>query len=183
MTLINDLKNICKDLKGTFLAIGLYYPTVESTIDKNKNITEGYLLILEGKKKGKTRNKDSNKSIGRKKISIKKLRKTFKKKSVDTLILNYEDAKKYMRFFISDSVYINKCKLYIYGKKDNFVIEDIKSYYNRYNTKIEIKEYDNDFLIIVDNTNSKNNYFKDKMYKFKDTIVYYINIIGDILIG
>lgn len=183
MTLVNDLKDICKDLKGTFLSIGLCYPTVESVIDKNKNITEGYLLVLEGKKKGKTRSKDYNKKVGRKKISIKKLRKTFKKKSVDTLILNYEDAKKYMRFFVSDSVYINKGKLYIYGKKDKFTIDDIKSYYGRYNTKVEIKEYDNDFLIIIDNTNSKNNYFKDKMYKFKDTIIYYINVIGDILIG
>ena len=88
-----------------------------------------------------------------------------------------------MRFFVSDSVYINKGKLYIYGKKDKFTIDDIKSYYGRYNTKVEIKEYDNDFLIIIDNTNSKNNYFKDKMYKFKDTIIYYINVIGDILIG
>ena len=58
MTLVNDLKDICKDLKGTFLSIGLCYPTVESVIDKNKNITEGYLLVLEGKKKGKTRSKD-----------------------------------------------------------------------------------------------------------------------------
>ena len=48
------------------------------------------------------------------------------------------------------------------------------------NNIFNFQEYDEqklfDFL-------SKNNYFKDKMYKFKDTIIYYINVIGDILIG
>lgn len=182
MTLVNDLKEICRNFKGTFLSIGLCYPTVESVIEKNKGITEGYLLVLDGKKRGKTRNKDTN-IISRKKMSIKKLRKTIKKKSVDNLVVNYEDIKKYMRYFISDSIYINKGKLYIYGKKDPFIINDIKMYYQRYKTIIEVKEYENDFLIMVDNSLSKNNYFKDKLYKIKDTITYYINVIGDIMIG
>ena len=182
MTLVNDLKSIRKNLTGTFLSIGLNYPTVESVIEKNNKITEGYMLVFDGKKKSKIRSRNTSK-VSRKKFSIKKLRKTFKKKSVDTLLLNYEDAKKYMRFFVKDSVYINKGKLYIYGKKDEFVIDDIENYYNRYNTKISITEYDDNFLVEIDNTNSKNNYFKDKMYKFKETIIYYINVIGDILIG
>ncbi len=182
MTLINDLKNTCKNIKGTLLSIGLSYPTVESVIDKNNNITEGYLLVFDGKKKSKVKDKDG-KNFKRKRFSIKKLRKTFKKKSVDTIILNYDDAKKYMRFFVKDSVYINRGKLYIYGKKEAYVVEDIESYYNRYDTKIEITEYDDQFLIEIDNSSAKNNWFKDKVYRIKDAISYYINAIGDILIG
>lgn len=180
MTLIQELKTICKDVHGTFLSIGLKYPTVESVIEKNKDITNGYILEFDGKKKGKGKNRFTLKS---KKISIKKLRNSFKKKSIDTMVCNYQDIEKYMRYFVKDSVYINKGKLYLYGKKEDYVIEDIENYYKRYQTKIIITEYEEDFLIEIDNTNSKNNWFKDKVYKIKDTISTIINIIGDIMIG
>lgn len=180
MTLVSDLKTICKGLQGTLISIGLSYPTVESVLDKNTNITNGYILTFDGKKKGRKKSKNDKKL---KKISIKKLRKTFKKKTIDTIICRYEDIEKFMRYFVKDSVYINCGKLYIYGKKEEFVIEDIESYYKRYNTKIEITDYGDDFLIEIDNSNAKNKWLKDKLYKVKDTIIYYINTIGDIMIG
>ena len=180
LTLVNDLKTICRKLEGTLVTIGLSYPTVESVLDKNTNITNGYILVFDGKKKGKNKTKTGKKQ---KKISIKKLRKTFKKKTVNTIICRYEDIEKYMRFFVRDSVYINCGKLYIYGKKDEFILDDIENYYKRYQTKIEITDYKEDFLIEVDNSKAKNNWIKDKIYRIKDTIVYYINVIGDIMIG
>lgn len=184
MTLVNSLKDICSDLKGTFLSIGLSYPTVVSALEKNKNISCGYLFNFEGKKKGKGKDKNNYKQKGKlKKASIKKLRKTFKKKSVDTVMCYYQDIEKYIRFFIADSIYINCGKLYIYGKKTEFVLEDLKRYYDRYNTKIEITEYEEHFLVEIDNTKAKNNWFKDKCYRIKDSISYYINCIGDFLVG
>ena len=180
MTLISDLKSICKDLKGTLITIGLSYPTVESVLDKNKNITNGYVLEFSNKKRGKSKEKGVTKN---KRISIKKLRKTFHKKSVDTIICYYQDIEKYMRFFVKDSVYLNCGKLYIYGKNSEFVIEDLESYYNRYDTKIVITKYDDEFLMEIDNSKSKNNWFKDKLYKIKDTVIYFVNIIGDIMMG
>ena len=182
MTLVHNLKEICEDLKGTFLSIGLAYPTVEKVLEQNKKITCGYLLNFDGKKRGKGKDKDQVTGKMRK-ISIKKLRKTFKKKSVDTIMCYYQDIEKYMRFFVADSVYINCGKLYIYGKKKEFVLEDLKGYYDRYQTKIEITEYDEDFLIEIDNTKAKNNWLKDKGYRIKDAITYYVNCIGDFLVG
>ena len=180
MTLISDLKNICKDISGNFVSIGLSYPTVESVIEKNPKIINGYILVFDGKKKGKGKKRTAKKN---KRISIKKLRKAFKKKSVDTILCNYEDIKKYMRFFVKDSVYINYGKLYIYGKKEEYVLDDLEMFYNRYNTKINVTEYDSDFLVEIDNSLSKNKFFKDKIYKIKDTVIYYVNIIGDLMIG
>ena len=55
--------------------------------------------------------------------------------------------------------------------------------YNRYKVEIEFTEYKNGYLIIVNNTQSKNNYFKDKIYFIKDTLYNIAETIGNILIG
>ena len=180
MTLVNDLKKVCKEATGSFVSIDLQYPTVISILEKNTKIVNGYLLEFDGKKKGKGKNTKAKRF---KKINIKKLRKTFKKKSVDTIVCNYEEIHKYMRFFVKDSIYINKGKLYLYGKKEEFVLEDIESFYKRYKTTITITEYDKEFLIEIDNSQAKNNFIKDKMYSIKDLMVSIINFIGDIMIG
>lgn len=182
MTLINDLKSICKEVKGNVLTIGNLPSTVEDALEKNNCIENGYILVFDKHKKVKDKNKNKGKNK-RRNFSIKKLRKSFVKKSVDYIICNYNEVEKYMRFFVKDSVYINRGKLYIYGLKSEFTIDDIESYYKRYNTKINITEYTNEFLIEIDNSNAKNNWLKDKLYKIKDTIIYYINVLGDILIG
>lgn len=180
MTLVNDLKKICKEATGSFISIDLKYPTVISILEKNKNIKNGYLLEFDGKKRGKGKNTRAKKF---KNINIKKLRKTFVKKSVDTIVCNYEEVQKYMRFFVKDSVYINKGKLYLYGKKEEFVLDDLQSFYKRYRTAITITEYDKDFLMEIDNSQAKNNFIKDKIYSVKDMFVSIINLIGDIMIG
>lgn len=180
MTLINDLKKICKEATGSFVSIDLQYPTVTSILEKNPNIVNGYLLEFDGKKKGKGKNTKAKRSRN---INIKKLRKTFKKKSIDTILCNYEEVQKYMRFFTKDSIYINKGKLYLYGKKEEYVLEDIESYYKRYKTNITITEYDKEFLIEIDNSQAKNNFIKDKIYSIRDLFVAIINFIGDIMIG
>lgn len=181
MTLVNSLKNICKDAKGTFVSIGLNYPTVESVIEKNKNITNGYMFVFNGKKITKSDKKTLFR--GRKKVSIKKLRKAFVKKSVASFLCNYEDIKKYMRYFVKDSVYINNGKLYIYGKIDEYVLDDIKEYYGRYKTSIDIEVYGDSFLVIIDNKLSKNNWLSDKKYFIIDSVRQFINFISDILVG
>lgn len=180
MTLVSDLKKVAREVTGNFVSIGLSFPTVESVLEKNTNIVNGYILGFDGKKKGKGKHTKAKKS---KKISIKKLRKVFKKKSVDTMICNYEDIKKYLRFFVKDSVYINRGELYIYGNLEEYVIEDLESYYGRYQTKIEITEYEKEFLIKIDNSNAKNNWIKDKLYRVKDTVIYFVDVIADILVG
>lgn len=179
MTLISDLKDICKNISGNILIIGLDYPTVEQVLEKNIKIKNQYSMSFNGKKRAKTKER------GRrgKTISIKKIKKIFKKKRVDYIICNIEDISKFLRTFIRDSVYINKNNLYIYGKKSDMDIELLEKRYKRYNTKIEITEYDKEILISIDNSKSKNNKIKDIGYSFADLGYSIVNIIGDLLIN
>lgn len=179
MTLISELKNICKDFSGNVLVIGLDYQTVNQVLDKNDKIKKSYSMNFNGKKRTRKYEKGSRGRI----VSIKKIRKIFKKKRIDYVLCNIEDISKFLRTFIRDSVYINKNKLYIYGYKKNIDLELIEKRYGRYNTKIEILEIDNQLLITIDNTNSKNNKFKDFFYNISDIGYSLVNIVGDILIS
>ena len=179
MTLISDLKNIGKRINGNVITIGLDYKTVEDTINKNDNINNLYIMSFNGKKKSKSKNR------GRrgKTISIKKIRRIFKKKRIDYIICNIEDVNKFLRSFIRNSIYINKNKLYIYGNKDNIDIELLEKRYKRYTSKINITEYSKDILFEIDNEGVYNSWCKDIIYSICDLIYDSISVIGDILIG
>ena len=107
----------------------------------------------------------------------------FKKKKIDFIICNFEDIGRFLRTFIKDSVYINKSKLYIYGYTKDIDLELLEKRYKRYNTKIEILEFENQILITIDNSNAKNNPFKDFGYYICDIGYSLINLIGDLLIS
>lgn len=179
MTLISDLKNISKNISGKVLVIGLENKTVLQVLDKNTKITELYTMKFNGKKK--TKDKCSGKRG--KTISIKKIRKVFKKKRIDYIICNIEDINKFLRTFIRDSVYINKTKLYIYGTKDNLDSELIEKRYKRYNTNIVITEYNKELLIEIDNSNAYNSKIKDMFYNISDIGYNIVSAIGDLLIS
>ena len=179
MTLISDLKNISKNISGKVLVIGLENKTVEQVLDKNENIVELYTMKFNGKKK----TRDKRLGIRVKTISIKKIRKIFKKKRIDYIICNIEDINRFLRTFIRDSVYINKTKLYIYGTKDNLDSELIEKRYKRYNTNITITEYNKELLIEIDNSNAYNNKVKDMVYNVCDIGYNIVNAIGDLLIN
>jgi len=179
MTLISELKNICKDFSGSVLTIGMDFPTVQSVLDKNENIKKNFSMTFNGKKRTKKYENGHRGKI----VSIKRIRKIFKKKRIDYVLCNIEDIGKFLRTFIRDSVYINKNKLYIYGAKKDIDLELIEKRYGRYNTKIEVLELDNQLLIIIDNSKAKNNKFKDFFYNISDICYYLVNLIGDILIN
>lgn len=179
MTLIGDLKNACKNFSGNVLTIGLDFPTVDQVLEKNNMIKNNYVMNFNGKKRGKKQEKG-----GRgKNVSIKKLKRIFKKKRIDYIICNIEDINRFLRTFIRDSVYINKNKLYIYGYKNKMDVELLEKRYRRYNTNIEIIEYEKEILMIIDNSSSKNNIFKDFIYNISDLGYSLVNLIGDILIS
>lgn len=171
----NELKKILKTFSGNVLGIGID-DDIKNIIDKNESILNCDILsnYIKTKEKGK------RKLFGNKTININKIRKKYKKKRIDYVICNYETIEPYMRKFVKNSVYINKNKLYFYGNVD---IDLIKTRYGRYKTKIEIKEYKNNYIVEIDNTNSKNNFIKDILYLIKDTISLIIDIIGNILMG
>lgn len=180
MTLINDLKNICKEISGNVITIGIDYKTVLDELDKNEKIVNLYSMQFNGKKRSKKKEKGKKRD---KIVSIKKIRKIFKKKKIDYVICNIEDINRFLRTFIRDSVYINKEKLYIYGSKNNIDLELIEKRYNRYNVTINITEYDKDVLVEIDNTKAFNNALKDIFYNIVDIFYSIYNAIGDLLIN
>lgn len=179
MTLVGELKKIAKDISGNVLTIGLDFPTVEQVLEQNEKIVKSYSMNFNGKK----RTKKYEQGQKGKTISIKKIRKIFKKKRIDYIICNIEDIEQFFRTFIRDSVYINKNKLYIYGNKNNIDLELLEKRYSRYDTTIEILEFERHFLVIIDNEKSKNSKVKDFFYNISDFGYFLINMIGDLLIS
>jgi len=160
----NYLLNQVKNMEGSLLGIGITSEKLKKAIQNNNKITICNLL------------EENTKGIGKKKfsilnkprtINIKKIKKIFKKKRVDNIICNIDTIKKFQKTFIRDSVYINKNKLYIYGNKED--LENIKEKYERYTNEIELKQEDKKYILIVNNTNTKNNKLKDILYWWKDT--------------
>ena len=194
-----------KKMEGTFLGIGIENAKMIETI---KGMPFSEIMFLEGQndfstminpKKKKKNLLKSNHHIDGKKMkekgylarlfefggketaNVKKLKKSFKKKSIDNIVCNYEYIKRFTKQFVRDSVYLNRGKIYIYGDKDD--ITDLVNKYKRYTTDIEELEDKGKFLLIANNSNAKNNKIKDMGYYIIDTMSNVANVIADILIG
>lgn len=172
------LLEIINSLKGSLLGIGLNDDILLDAIEKNDDIYTCYLLtnISRSGKKFSMTKRGKNK-----KINIKKIKKHFKKKSLNTIICNYYIIKKFQRSFVPNSVYLNNETLYIYGKKDE--LEVLKQKYQRYTKDISIEKADDFYIMKINNQNTKNNFFKDTFFKIKDFGSDVIELITDILIN
>ena len=159
------MKEEIRKLKGNLLLIS-NDEKLMNLIEKNKNITESYVLSnISSSKKGKLKFKN-------KKIQINKIRKYFKKKSIDNIIVDYNLIKKYISCFVKNSIFLNKGNLYFYN-----LDEDIDYKYKRYNVEIE----KNKNFMKIDNTKSKNNFIKDNYYIFKDKKDKLLDILSDFI--
>lgn len=127
------LLQIINSLEGSLLGIGFEDDLLLDAIENNNNIYSCYLLT---KKNPSSKKFNMTKKGRNKKINIKKIKKQFKKKSLDTIICNYETIKPFYRSFIPNSIYLNKGTLYIYGNKED--LQKIKPKYQRYTSLIKI---------------------------------------------
>lgn len=173
-----QILEIIENLKGSLLGIGLEDETLLDAIEENENIKTCYLLSnlsLTGKRFSITKHGKS------KKINIKKIKKQFKKKSLDNIICNFDIIKQFYRSFIPNSIYLCNKTIYIYGNKEE--LEKLKIKYQRYTNKIEIKEKEDNHIMKIDVQNTKNHFFKDFSYKITDFVSDTTDIITDILIN
>ena len=176
---MNDqILEIINNLKGSLLGIGVNNDILLEAIENNDDINICYLLnniSLTGKKFSITKR-------GRnKKINIKKIKKHFKKKSLDAVICNYDIIKQFQRSFIPSSIYINKGDLYIYGSKNDLKVLEKK--YQRYTNDIKFIQNKEGTILKINNRSTKNNWFKDTGYKIKDWGSDTLELITDILIN
>lgn len=167
---------IAKYLTGNVLGIGVD-EKISDILEKNDKVINCNLL------NSKVKSKEQVKRKKQKKISIKKIRKIFKKKNVDFIICNINEIKKYLKTFIRDSVYINKNLLYIYNIEDNELKNELIKKYKRYNTEIEEIKEKNKTILKIDNTNSKTNKIKDIKYQIIDSLISLYNVISDLLLN
>ena len=169
---------IINNLKGSLLGIGLNDDQLLNAIEKNDEIHTCYLLT----NISKTGKKFSMTKRGKnKKINIKKIKKHFKKKSLNTIICNFDIIKWFQRSFVPNSVYLNNGMLYIYGQKEE--LENLKLKYQRYTKDINIEKAGDKYIMKINNQNTKNNFFKDTLFKIKDFGSDITELITDILIN
>lgn len=170
-----ELIKLINSFKGNVLAIGID-DKLSDAIDKNDLITNCDILNYVSSKT----DYEEVKQKKMKTIDIKKIRKIYKKKKIDYIICEYNQIEKYLNSFVKDSVYINSSKLYFYG---NFNEQLLLKKYKRYTNNINLIYHKKDVIIEIDNTNTKNNIFKEFFYKIIDGVSNLIEIIGDVLMG
>lgn len=172
----NIIKEINK-MKGSLLGIGIDDPSMLDAIENNEKIDLCYILSNGGKTESK---KFKLFKRGRtKKISIKKLKKHFRKKSLDNILCDYKVIKKFYRSFVPNSIYINKGKLLIYGNIKE--LDKIKEKYERYTNDIKIEKTNKTFLLIINNKYTKTNIIKTRYYKIKDLLNDSLDYLTDFL--
>ncbi len=172
----NYLIQQIKKLQGNVLGIGNFNEKVKKAIEDNKSIEECFLLEETSKKLTKNKLRFFNR---KRKVNIKKLRKTFKKKSIDTTIANYKTIIEFQKWFVRESIYITHEKIYIYGEK--IELEDLIKKYKRYTKNIELKEENDEFVLEINCENTKTNKLKDIGYWWVDTATSFIDFLTLIL--
>ncbi len=167
---MEKLADIVKTFTGNVLCLGVHedsvlknlgYNTKASVYTIERNFKKG---IFSRGKKAKVAQDEKGK-----KINMKKLRKTFKKKSVDYIVCDISEIYDYFKYFIYDSVVINKKKLYLYGNSKYIDPQELAKRFKRYHANAVVSSVDNEFIIAVDNEFSRGNWFKAKWYVIIDT--------------
>src|SRR5574344_759759 len=134
---MNDVYKIVNSLRGNVLIISNDIK-ISEIANKNNNLNEVFILSNNTKK---SKAFGLNSTDGS--IYIGKIRKSFKKKSIDTIVCDYNLIKKYMNTFVMDSIYLNNGFVYFYNSS-----KEINGKYLRYGSKIEEGK-----VLKIDNTN------------------------------
>ena len=172
----NYLNKYIKKISGNVIGIGINNDEIINSLKNNDSILNCDLL------NSKTIDKSNSKGGKTKVISVKKIRKKYRKKTINYMIINIDEINKYLKTFIRDSIYITSNEIIYYMDK-KYDIDSLIKKYNRYNTKIEIIRCEDANIIKINSENAKNNYIKDKIYYVVDTANNISDFISDILIN
>lgn len=169
----NSLIDQIKQMNGRLLGVGIKNPKVLDQIHENSKIIS--CDLLDELEKG-TSGSSKGKKI--KKINLNQIRKQYKKKQINFLIVD-EKMIQDVKTFVKDSIYITNTKI-IYILDDDSKIE---KKYKRYKTKIEMLECLDGKLLMVDVTKAKNNKIKEFFYEILDYFLLLEEWITNLLIN
>jgi hypothetical protein len=166
---MKKIVNEIHTFKGNVLCIGVTDDKILSCLNKNNNIGLYELSRPEPRKIFSKRKRVRTKSG--KSVPIKKFRKIFKRKSIDYLIINLNSVYDYYKYMASNSIYVCNRKIYIYGSSKLVTANDIGIKFKRYKTKVECIQDNDDYLVIIDSSLARFNFFKEKYYLLIDTLI------------
>ncbi len=173
------MKKILEDIKsfkGNVLCICVDDEKITKDLFNNKNIGL-YELSRNSEKKILSKNKKLKDKNG-KSIKIKKFRKFFKKKSIEYILIDLNNIFDFYKYMASNSIYVCRKKIYLYGNSDYLTAKDVAKKFERYNTTIEKIQDGNNYLVIVDCSKAKYNFFKEKLYLVVDSIYNFGDLIS-----
>lgn len=172
---MQKLAEIVKTFKGEVLCIGVEDTSILKALSHNNQVN---VFTLDRKiSTGLFFKKKKVKTKSGKKVNMTKMRKSFKKKSIDYMVCDINSIYDYFKYFIYDSVVINKKKLYLYGYSKYLDPNTLAKRFERYHAKVEVSSQGNQFLLIIDNENSKGNWLKAKWYVLVDSF----HNLGDLI--
>ncbi len=175
------LKEDLKNFSGNVLCVGLKDKKMLNILMKNNTIN--LYSIDRNPAKGLFSRSKKAKMNGSQKINMKKMRKKFKKKSVDYIVCNINEIYDYFKYFLYDSVYINRKKLYLYGESKYIDPNVLAKRFQRYHAKTFVETMGQEFLIIVDNEKSRCSFLKAKWYVIVDSFHNMGDMISQALIS
>ena len=174
---MKKIKELLKNVHGDVLAIGLSEEE-ESFLSNNSNITDiatlhnNKNLLKEAKTKIKSKEKN---------ISIKKLRKKFKKNRIDFTICNIDDVSSYLKYIVKDMVFFTKDSIYLYFEKEEALKEKLYEMFHRYQVEIKEEEKENKTYFLIKVNDKKKNKMKDRFYLIKDTFDQFLELIRNFI--
>lgn len=177
--ILNELSDKIKDIKGSLVVFGSLNEKVLSGIEKNKNITVCDVIT----EYNFSFKKEGNGSKKTKKFNIKKLKKIYKKKKVDNLVINLDEFDKYKKIIIPNSIYISSKEILLYSENEEYDFDIIEKRYKRYTKNVDVITCDKGKIIRVNSTGTKNNVLKDKFYFALDTLYNVVETISNFMIN
>ena len=173
------LKHAIEEMEGHVLVIGNCDDAILKWIQKNNAITScDYLNEIE---KGISQKK-KEKGKKRKTIRMKKLRKSFSKKRIHSIICDTKCMIPYLKYFIRDSVYITQKNIFYIGPKEDIDYDLLIHRYHRYQVSIEETISHHEALIQINVERARNHWLPDKIYFLGDTVLSIVDMFSEFLL-
>lgn len=175
MKIENSVCKYVKNMEGFLLGIGVQNEEILKQIEKNTSIKT---CILLGKGQEGTQ-KGSNPSV-----NIRDFRKKWKRKRIDYILADAREVFPYLKYFIKDSIYINKRKIIFFIPKERNqeeVLEILIKRYHRYAVETQIEKCADGLLLVINILDRKQYYLKDRFYFVLDTIEEWLDKLSEVL--
>ena len=170
--MINEIKNIIKNITGKLLTFGVVEHELIDEIVKNEKIDD--FLILSFTKKIEYSDKVNCTPV--KKVKVNKLKRKNKKNKFDYVIFEVSDTKENINKLIYDSLKLASKKIIFYGNSKDYKSSSIVKKYKRYGLKIKLQKYE-EKNYVIEIEMKKINIFTKIYYKITD---FFVNIYDSI---